>query len=350
MAAAPGMTSVRSILEKPLHELTEDDISQITREDCRRYLKEKGMRRPSWNKSQAIQQVICLKSLLEPSLKSSSAATAAPTPKGSPPLPENLPTRLSAPNCATSNSPNSVKEQSPTGAGAPLLASTDDGGLLRGAHLSNSDPSGELECGQVTVDSKAVSLRNVDVTDMPAGQMTIFYSGKVNVYDGVSAEKAQAIMHLAASPFPFSEDDPVEGNSARWVIPDHLTTANVSFNVVTPDATISPATRAGKIKGYVQSFRQEVNMLHDQDMEGHANRQVSLQRYLEKRKDRGRFKSRKRVGSSSGLEMYWNHQLTGRFIDGQQSWSSTSSQTQTCVIVEKQSKSTDVSVDHKDKV
>ncbi|EPS57471.1 hypothetical protein M569_17347, partial [Genlisea aurea] len=52
-------------LQKPLQKLTEDDIAQLTREDCRRYLKEKGMRRPSWNKSQAIQQVIMLKSLLE---------------------------------------------------------------------------------------------------------------------------------------------------------------------------------------------------------------------------------------------------------------------------------------------
>nr|KJB22989.1 hypothetical protein B456_004G077100 [Gossypium raimondii] len=55
----------RSPLYKPLNQLTEDDISQVTREDCRRYLKEKGMRRPSWNKSQAIQQVISLKTLLE---------------------------------------------------------------------------------------------------------------------------------------------------------------------------------------------------------------------------------------------------------------------------------------------
>uniref|UniRef100_A0A7N0TLQ7 Uncharacterized protein n=1 Tax=Kalanchoe fedtschenkoi TaxID=63787 RepID=A0A7N0TLQ7_KALFE len=61
-----GDSTPRSALDKPLHQLTEDDISQLTREDCRRYLKEKGMRRPSWNKSQAIQQVISLKALLEP--------------------------------------------------------------------------------------------------------------------------------------------------------------------------------------------------------------------------------------------------------------------------------------------
>lgn len=91
-AAPPEETAAKSPLDKPLHQLTEDDIAQVTREDCRRYLKEKGtelgmglerrirrflclffelnlagagMRRPSWNKSQAIQQVIMLKTLLE---------------------------------------------------------------------------------------------------------------------------------------------------------------------------------------------------------------------------------------------------------------------------------------------
>jgi hypothetical protein len=61
-----GVTTAKSILEKPLKLLTEEDISQLTREDCRKFLKEKGMRRPSWNKSQAIQQVLSLKALYEP--------------------------------------------------------------------------------------------------------------------------------------------------------------------------------------------------------------------------------------------------------------------------------------------
>lgn len=41
----PEETAVKSPLEKPLHLLTEDDIAQVTREDCRRYLKEKGVGR-----------------------------------------------------------------------------------------------------------------------------------------------------------------------------------------------------------------------------------------------------------------------------------------------------------------
>lgn len=38
----PEETAWKSTLDKPLYQLTEDDISQLTREDCRRYLKQKG--------------------------------------------------------------------------------------------------------------------------------------------------------------------------------------------------------------------------------------------------------------------------------------------------------------------
>jgi hypothetical protein len=42
MNGGSTVTSFRSILDKPLNQLTEDDISQLTREDCRRFLKDKG--------------------------------------------------------------------------------------------------------------------------------------------------------------------------------------------------------------------------------------------------------------------------------------------------------------------
>ncbi|URE30919.1 leaf development [Musa troglodytarum] len=64
-AMGPGEVASRSPLDKPFAALTDEDIAQLTREDCRRFLKAKGMRRPSWNKSQAIQQVISLKALFE---------------------------------------------------------------------------------------------------------------------------------------------------------------------------------------------------------------------------------------------------------------------------------------------
>ncbi|RWV88973.1 hypothetical protein GW17_00048902 [Ensete ventricosum] len=64
-AMGPGEVASRSPLDKPFADLTDEGIAQLTREDCRRFLKAKGMRRPSWNKSQAIQQVISLKALFE---------------------------------------------------------------------------------------------------------------------------------------------------------------------------------------------------------------------------------------------------------------------------------------------
>jgi hypothetical protein len=119
----PGETVFRSALDKPLHQLTEDDISQVTREDCRRYLKEKGlsslsivvashyfwvfcrfnpcwwwcpykkkgMRRPSWNKSQAIQQVISLKTLLEATPETESPRRRLYIPRPPPHPPDNTP-------------------------------------------------------------------------------------------------------------------------------------------------------------------------------------------------------------------------------------------------------------------
>ncbi|KAJ0791155.1 putative transcription factor TIFY family [Helianthus annuus] len=45
--------------------------------------------------------------------------------------------------------------------------------------------------------------------------MTIFYSGKVNVYDDVPADKAQALFQLAASPLQFSQEDPLDGKTLQ---------------------------------------------------------------------------------------------------------------------------------------
>ncbi|GBG65039.1 hypothetical protein CBR_g49108 [Chara braunii] len=50
--------------EKPLEELTDVDIQQLTREECRKYLKQKGMRKPSWNKAHVTQQLLSLKTIL----------------------------------------------------------------------------------------------------------------------------------------------------------------------------------------------------------------------------------------------------------------------------------------------
>ncbi|KAK9146593.1 hypothetical protein Sjap_006496 [Stephania japonica] len=78
-----------------------------------------------------------------------------------------------------------------------------------------------------------------------------------------------------------------------------------------------------------QQYREEGMLSTEVDPECPARREVSLQRYLEKRKDRGRFKCKKKVGTScSSLEMYLNHQNRGQNLNEQSSRSSTSSPTQ----------------------
>ncbi|KAL9410673.1 hypothetical protein AB3S75_044449 [Citrus x aurantiifolia] len=302
-----GVTSCRSILEKPLSQLTEEDITQLTREDCRKFLKEKGMRRPSWNKSQAIQQVISLKALLESSGDSGSGVLRRVL--VSPP--ESTPPRVNV----TSNSADLVKE--PT-----VSVSGDQNSAYRRKYPRN--------CA-VDADNKTISNRNPCEANGSIGQMTIFYCGKVNVYEGVPTDKAQEIMHLAATPIDFSQNGSFGGITAYRAIPCHLqVTSNRHVSLpLRPAAMISQFMQTGKIADYSQEYREKAISTHDSDVDGQVNRKVSLQRYLEKRKDRGRFfKGKKNTGPTPSLEMYLNHPGKTHASNGQQSQSNTSSPTQ----------------------
>ncbi|XP_057517381.1 protein TIFY 4B-like isoform X1 [Amaranthus tricolor] len=352
MASTATMTAVaKSVLDKPLHELTEDDITQLTREDCRRYLKDKGMRRPSWNKSQAIQQVISLKSLLEPSPPANSNSNAAAL-KSALVRPPNVPSY----NTVNSNSP----ELSPDADGSVSVSAVgEDGAPNNPPATSSSEPIaiGDGECRTNLIDSRPLSLRGTDASQLSFDQMTIFYSGKVNVYDGIPVDKqALALTRLAASPNQFSQDEPNAGNSSCWSVPCQFPTSNLKYNVSTQDGAVAQSMLHGKMAEPIQHCKSDGSINYEQDVEGQTNRQVSLQRYFEKRKDRGKFKMKRKIGSSpSGLEMYLNQQMRTPGINGQTSRNNSISVSQLGIpcpsygVVDKEQKNLGLSVDLNDK-
>ncbi|KAF5189385.1 Tify 4b [Thalictrum thalictroides] len=332
----PEETISRSPLDKPLFQLTDEDISQLTREDCRRFLREKGMRRPSWNKSQAIEQVICLKTLLEPITESDTNAAGFRQ--------KSLVSRLENYTQVPSNEKRkaaNVKISAP----ANETASINSG--------NPADIHGDVSCGaHVSVpDNNTIASRNMNPTNGLVGQMTIFYCGKVNVYDGMPTEKAHAIMQLAGSHINVPEDSSPAGTAVIQSFACKLQAASIRHGLAFPSAA-SPLLH-NVVAETSQHCREEVTVSREVEPEGPMSRKASVQRYLEKRKDRVRFKNKRKIESSSSLEMFLNHQLGDQYLNEQSSQSRACSPSQPrpphtptrCSSVENQVKNVVFSID-----
>ncbi|GFP81979.1 protein tify 4b [Phtheirospermum japonicum] len=138
--------------------------------------------------------------------------------------------------------------------------------------------------------------------------MTIFYCGKVNVYDDMPEDKAQSILNIAASPVQIQER-PVDGTMMTQPLP---CLSNAFGAKAHPDSAVLLPTLQ-KVKMYDHTrvlLGEESHILREETpMEGSSTRKASVQRYLDKKKDR--FKSKRKAGISScaSLDRYFNHQI-----------------------------------------
>ncbi|XP_059300880.1 protein TIFY 4B-like isoform X1 [Lycium ferocissimum] len=277
-----------SPLDKPLYQLTEDDISQLTREDCRSYLKQKGMRRPSWNKSQAIQQVISLKALFETTPHTRKKLYIPRSDIHVQCVQRGKDTAAELSESAEETVPDGKKQQ-----GKP-------------------DISGHITAPPVTAVDKSAPSRTIGSADTPVGQMIIFYSGKVNVYDDVPANKAQTIMCLASSPHCMPSEAPSNATVAARHSACCLQAANTKLR---PDSDMVPTIQTVKMSEVARMPVEESNSLNDDNpeaVESPASRKASVQRYLEKRKDRFKCKRKVETTSSASLDIYLNDQTGTR--------------------------------------
>ncbi|XP_010323052.1 protein TIFY 4B [Solanum lycopersicum] len=268
----PEETVSKSPLDKPLNQLTDDDISQLTREDCRRYLKQKGMRKPSWNKSQAIQQVISLKALLEPDTDAGSRK------------------KLHIPRADTH------VQRGKNTYGEPSEPVPD-----RRNQQDKPDLSNHSTALPVTVVDNSAPSRTIGSADKPVGQMTIFYRGKVNVYDDVPADKAQKIMCLASSPLCMPSETPSNATAAARHSAYCLQAANSKLRLDT--VKMSEVSRV--------PIEESNRLCNDNPgaVESPASRKASVQRYLEKRKERFKWKRKVETTSSANLDIYLSDRI-----------------------------------------
>ncbi|XP_074583661.1 protein TIFY 4B-like isoform X2 [Curcuma longa] len=308
MSAADNATQ-RELLEKPLAELTEEDIAQLTREDCRRFLKANGMRRPSWNKSQVIQQAISLKALREGrpgcddcpaggEIRRKCVPACSQQPRASPEdsfMPREARRLLSPP-----------KELSPYRRRDPIpLLQYSAGSPTSRIPIAMGDHADTLP------ENRLLSARTT--AELPvATQMSIFYDGMANAYDGVtcdrrpSAAQTKIVLDLAASTTCFDDvPRPVPAQPPGYSRLLGFPTPSVAPRLSGPLSFLTANGRAGHHAA--DGGEDGRTPRETEPADGGTTRKASLQRYLEKRKDR--FKGKKVLGGpiySCSEKMYFN--------------------------------------------
>ncbi|KAK4568534.1 hypothetical protein RGQ29_004084 [Quercus rubra] len=94
--------------------------------------------------------------------------------------------------------------------------------------------------------------------------MTIFYCGKVNVYEVVPPDKA--IMNLAASLVHLPQDDTIGRPVGLWSFPYHLPAPNDKDHLIPPSTTISQMMQTEKMTEYSRQYREKGNITRDPDL------------------------------------------------------------------------------------
>ncbi|KAL5561757.1 hypothetical protein UlMin_031504 [Ulmus minor] len=190
------------------------------------------MRRPSWNKSQVIQQVISLKALLETTSDSNS---------------DGAPMRLYIPYPGN-HSPGHSDSDPPD---SRVLVMAEESVTNQPCDSPKLDAPSDISGQIAPAGNNSVSIRTVEVTNEPVGQMTIFYRGKVNVFDDVPGDKARILMELAASPLLLPRATPSEVITTLWPFQCHLQAAEIKLDPTSPPV-IFPRLQTGTSAGNYQ--------------------------------------------------------------------------------------------------